>query len=116
MTNESNLLLNAGRYLLGERTLGDLAEWVQDREEFWTALPNKSEYRRLAGTIMLVSYEVDSGVRPEDEARELIREDALAPNSSDDFEEVDLAGSPVASEFQTSRGATTKSAAVQLVG
>ena len=86
MTTENDLLVNTGRYLYGVQSLADLAEWVQDHEEEWAALSSESEYRRLAGTIMLAAYEVHDAVRDEAYARTLIRDAAsdLPEDSSAD--------------------------------
>lgn len=118
MTNENDLLVNTGRYLYGAQSLADLVHWVQAREEFWTSLPSDSEYRHLAGTIMLAAYEVDDEVRDESEAREIIREAAglLPPDSIADIE-VDLTQSSKPGRIEPdSEGTTTAAASLTAAG
>ena len=79
MSLNADLLVRTGRFLNGEASLADLADWIQDHEEHWATLPADSVARILSGTIMLAAYEVDDGVRDVESVKELVSEAALQP-------------------------------------
>jgi hypothetical protein len=81
MSQSSQLFIRTGGFLYDRLSLAELAEWVQDREEYWAALPAGEEANHLAGTIMLAVYEVQDGSHDEASAKELIRRATMEPAS-----------------------------------
>lgn len=79
MSLNADLLVRTGRFLNGESTLGELADWISDYEPHWAKLPADSVARILADTIMLAVYEVDDGVRDPESVKDLVAEAALQP-------------------------------------
>jgi hypothetical protein len=81
MSPSSQLFIRTGGFLYDRISLSELALWVQDREEYWAALPDNDESKQLADTIMLAAYEVQDGGRDEASARDLIRAASQEPAS-----------------------------------
>ena len=77
MSLNTDLLIRTGRFLDGKCSLSELADWIQDREPHWAALPRHSLARNLADTIMLAAYEVDDGVRDIASVKHLLSEATL---------------------------------------
>ena len=77
MSLESQLFERTKQYLSRQVAFNDLAGWVETHEEDW-AVDLQNRASQLAGMIMLMAYEVWEGKRPEDDAREPIREVATA--------------------------------------
>ena len=82
MSDSTQLLVKTGRFLDGELSFVDLAGWVQDREEYWAALPAQTIARALASTIMLAAYELTAGVRDEESVKQLVSDATLQPSSN----------------------------------
>jgi hypothetical protein len=82
MSLDAQIFIRTGGFLYDRLSLAQLAEWVQDHEEYWASLPRDHEARQLAGTIMLATYEVQAGDRNEASAKELIRKATLESASA----------------------------------
>jgi hypothetical protein len=82
MSANSQLLVNTGRFLDDQLSFGELAAWVQDREEVWATLPTNSVVRILADSIMLAAYELADGVRDEATVKQLVSELTMERASS----------------------------------
>jgi hypothetical protein len=80
MSDSAQLLVKTGRFLDGELDFAALVEWVQDREEYWAALPSQTIARALVDTIMLAAYELNAGDRDEDSVRQLVSDATLQPS------------------------------------
>jgi len=78
MSREDQLVKLVRQYFASKTSFNELAAWVQDNDGYWVTLPFDAPPRRLAARIMLMAYEVWEGKRPEDDAREPIREVATA--------------------------------------
>ena len=81
MSDSGQLLVLTGRFLDNALSFAELAEWVQDREEYWASLPNDAVANVLASTIMLACYEVDAGARSIESVRDVVSEASLQPAS-----------------------------------
>lgn len=82
MSDSAQLLVRTGRFIDGGLSFAELAEWVQDREEYWATLPAQTIARALADTIMLASYERTDGHRSDDSVRQLVSEATLQPSTN----------------------------------